>query len=109
MLVQLVRDEPGMTVCGEADNVADALTLIAQTHPDVALVDLTLNGSSGFDLISDLSARNVQLPVLVVSMHPAGLHAERAIRAGARAYVSKQEPPEAVIAAIRTLLAETSA
>ena len=109
MLVELIESEPGITVCGQTDNVAEALTLIDQTRPDAALVDLTLNGPSGLELISDLSARNVRLPMLVLSMHPASLYAQRVIHAGARGFISKQEPPEAVIAAIRTLLEEPSA
>ncbi len=106
MLVRLVRDEPDMIVCGQTDNVADALNLIDQTHPDVALVDLTLSGSNGLDLISELNAKNVELPVLVLSMHPKNLCADRVIRAGAKAYVSKQELPEAVVAAIRSIFLE---
>ncbi|MCX6876652.1 MAG: response regulator transcription factor [Verrucomicrobia bacterium] len=109
MLVELIENQPDMTVCGQADNVTDALTLIAQTQPDVALVDLTLNGSNGLDLIRHLTAGNVRLPVLVLSMHPQSLHAERAMRAGAWGYVSKDESPDAVIAAMRTVLADESA
>ena len=105
MLVQLIENEPGLRVCGQADNVADALTLIGQTRPDAAIVDLTLNGSSGLDLISDLTARSVQLPVLVLSLHRKSLYAERAFRAGALGYVSKQESPEEVVAALRSVMA----
>ena len=104
MLVQLINTELGMTVCAEADNVQDALTLVEQTLPDAVIVDLTLRGPSGLELIKDLNARNLPLPVLVLSMHPGSLYAERVLRAGARGYVSKQEPPAEVIAAIRTVL-----
>ena len=104
MLVQLIGQEPGMTVCGEADNVRDALRLIGEERPDAAIVDLTLNGSSGLDLIEDLTARKVPFPVLVLSMHAEMLYAERAIHAGAKGYISKEEPPEEVVAAIRGVL-----
>ena len=101
MLVQLIGQELGMTVCGETDNIKDALALIKQSHPDAAIVDLTLHGSSGLELIKELKARNLGLPVLVLSMHAEGLYAERVLRAGARGYVSKHESPAEVVAAIR--------
>jgi DNA-binding NarL/FixJ family response regulator len=105
MLVQLINHEPGMTVCGEADNGIDALTLIEQTRPDAAIIDLTLHGSSGLELIKDLRARQIRLPVLVLSMHPERLYADRVLRAGAQGFVSKQESPEEVIAAMHKVLA----
>ena len=87
MLVQLIGQELGMTVCGETDNIKDALALIKQSHPDAAIVDLTLHGSSGLELIKELKARNLALPVLVLSMHAEGLYAERVLRAGAKGYL----------------------
>jgi len=105
MLAQLVGQELGMTVCGEADNIKDAMALIEQTKPDVAIVDITLFGSSGLELIKDIKARKLRVPVLVVSMHEEKLYAERVLRAGARGYVSKHEPPSAVVDAIRKVLA----
>jgi len=105
MLAQLINQEPGMTVCGEADNNKDALRLIEQEHPDAVVVDLTLRGSSGLELIKDLNARSLRLPVLVLSMHPEGLYAERALRSGARGYIAKEESPSEVIAALRKVLA----
>ncbi len=105
MLVQLIDKELGMTVCGEADNIKDAMALIEQTNPDAALVDLTLQGSSGLELIKNLKARGFDLPVLVLSMHEDKLYAERVLRAGAMGYVSKQESPTKVIEAIRKVMA----
>jgi DNA-binding NarL/FixJ family response regulator len=101
MLVQLIGQELGMSVCGETDNIKDALALIKQSHPDAAIVDLTLQGSSGLELIKELKARNLALPVLVLSMHAEGLYAERVLRAGAKGYVSKHESPAEVVEAIR--------
>ena len=104
MLVQLIEKDLGMTVCAQADNINDALTLIEQTLPDAAIVDLMLPGSSGLELIKGLKARNLLLPVLVLSMHSEGLYAERVLRAGAKGFISKEEPPSEVIDAIRTVM-----
>jgi DNA-binding NarL/FixJ family response regulator len=105
MLVQLINQELGLTVCGEADSVQDALRLIEQTRPDAAIVDLILAGSNGLDLIKDLTARHLPLPVLVLSMHAEALYAEQVLRAGAKGFISKEEPPAEVVAALRTVLA----
>jgi DNA-binding NarL/FixJ family response regulator len=104
MLVQLIEKKLGLSVCGQADNIQRALRLIEQTHPDAAIVDLNLEGSSGLELIKDLTARDFGIPVLVLSMHAEGLYAERVLRAGAKGYISKRESPEAVASAIRALL-----
>jgi len=105
MLVQLINTELGMTVCGEADNIQDALRIIEHTLPDAAIIDLTLPGSSGLELIKDLKARHLRLPVLVLSMHAERLYAERVLHAGAKGFVSKEESPAEVVEAIRTVLA----
>ena len=105
MLAQLINQELGLMVCGEADNVQDALRLVAQTRPDAAIVDLTLAGSNGLDLIKDLQAQPRPGPVLVLSMHAESLDAERVVRAGAKGFISKEESPAAVVAALRTVLA----
>jgi DNA-binding NarL/FixJ family response regulator len=105
MLVQLIGQEPEMTVCGEVDNLKAALASIQQTQPDGAIVDLTLHGSGGLELIKELKARNLGLPVLVLSMHTEKLYAERVLRAGAKGYISKHESPAAVVAALRKVLA----
>ena len=104
MLVLLIEKEPGMVVCGEASNIKDAMAIILQTHPDAALVDITLEGSSGIELIKDMKAQGLQIPVLVISMHEDKLYAERVLRAGARGYVSKNAPPAEVLAAVRKVL-----
>jgi DNA-binding NarL/FixJ family response regulator len=104
MLVRLISQELGMMVCGEADNIKDALAIIERTQPDAAIVDLTLQGSGGLELIKELKARDIGLPVLVLSMHAETLYAERALRAGAKGYVSKQESPAEVVEAIRKVV-----
>jgi DNA-binding NarL/FixJ family response regulator len=105
MLVQLINREPGMRVCGEADNIQDGLALLLQTRPDAAIVDLALKGSSGLELIKDLKVRRLRIPVLVLSMNAEGVYAERVLRAGAKGYISKQESPANILAAIRKVLA----
>jgi len=105
MLVQLINKEPGLMVCGEADNIKDAMAIIEKTQPDAAIVDITLQGSSGLELMKDLKKREIRLPVLVISMHEESLYAERVLRAGARGYISKHEPPSEVVAAIRKVIA----
>jgi DNA-binding NarL/FixJ family response regulator len=104
VLAQLIRQELGMTVCGETDNIKEALQLIRQAHPDAAIVDLTLRGSSGLELIKQLKSLKVKVPVLVLSMHAERLFAERALRAGARGYVSKEAPQAEVVNAIRRVM-----
>jgi DNA-binding NarL/FixJ family response regulator len=100
----LLNRDLGMEVCGEADNIKDAAALIASTAPDIAIVDITLRGSSGLELVKNLRAQGSELPVLILSMHEEELYAERALRAGARGYVSKNEVSTTVVKAIRRVL-----
>lgn len=105
MLVQLIENELEMAVCGQADNTRDAMTLIEQTLPDAAIVDLTLRESSGLELIEDLRRRHNRLPVLILSMHTELLYAQRVRQAGARGYIAKEESPATVVKAIRQVMA----
>jgi len=92
-------------VCGEADNIRDALIMIKETQPDVAIVDITLRGgSSGLELIKDIKALGIALPVLVLSMHEEELYAERVLRAGAKGYITKHEASSTLVKAIRQVL-----
>lgn len=102
---QLIDREPGWTVCGEAADAAEALRLVQETKPDLVLVDISLGGTSGIDLIKTLKTEDAELPLLVVSMHDESLFTERALRAGAMGYVMKHEPPKTVKAAIHRVLA----
>ena len=104
-LVSLINKDLQMTVSGEADNIQDAMELITATQPDIALVDITLRGSSGLELIKNLKAQENHVPVLVLSMHDEDLYAERALRAGARGYITKDEASSEVLAAMREVLA----
>jgi DNA-binding NarL/FixJ family response regulator len=91
MLVQLIEQELGMTVCGQANNLRDALMIIGKAQPDAAIVDLTLSGPGELELLKEMKARHITLPVLVLSMHDEKLYAERALRTGAMGYISKNQ------------------
>ncbi|MBN1478319.1 response regulator transcription factor [Candidatus Sumerlaeota bacterium] len=104
-LAQLINQESDLEICGEADTARQALTLAERLSPTLAIVDLTLEESSGLDLIRRLRSLHPELRILVVSMHDEMLCAERALRVGARGYVMKREAAECVLSAIRTILA----
>ena len=103
-LSQVIAQKPDLTVCGEADNAADALGVIEATRPDVVVVDLALKDSSGLELIKDIAIRFQKLAVIVLSMRGDSLYAERALRAGAQGYVTKEEGTAKVIEGIRKVL-----
>lgn len=103
-LATVINQQPDLTVCGEAASARSGLAAVAKHRPDVAIVDLSLEDGNGLDLIKDIHAREPRLPLLVLSMHPENLYAERAVRAGARGYVMKHEPVAQVIAALRKVL-----
>jgi DNA-binding NarL/FixJ family response regulator len=104
-LRELITREPGWQVCGKATDAAEALRLVEETRPDLVIVDISLGDSNGIDLIKQISTKNPDLPILVISMHDESLYSERAIRAGAMGYVTKHEPPKAVKTAIQQVLA----
>jgi DNA-binding NarL/FixJ family response regulator len=103
-LAQLINKSADMEVCGEVDNKDEALALIRQKMPDLAILDLTLRQSSGLDLLKELEGDGLMVPVLVLSMHDEAVYAERALKAGARGYVSKSEASAEVMRAIRKVL-----
>src|SRR4029077_18736772 len=103
-LAQLLRQQPDLTVCGEADNVSAALQGIDRTKPEVAIVDLSLANGWGLDLIKQLAPRAPETRTIVLSMHDENLYAERVMRAGARGYVMKRETTKVIVAAIRQVL-----
>lgn len=100
-LTSLIEQQPDMSVCGEADSIADALKILKNTTPDIAVVDLSLKEASGLELIKTIKARWPEIGVVVLSMHEEEIYAERAIRAGARGYVMKRESTKRIITAIR--------
>lgn len=100
-LRNVINAEADLMVCGEASSAHEALENATRMLPDIAIVDITLEGSNGLDLIKDLRLRWPDLPLLVLSNHDESLYAERCVRAGARGYVMKHRPPEELVAAIR--------
>ena len=105
-LTALIDSEPDLVVCAEVGNRQAALEALVRGPPDLAIVDLSLEGGDdGLDLVKALKIRSPSIPALVLSMHPEALYAERALRAGARGYLAKQHLGEAVLAAIRRVLA----
>ena len=104
-LAQLLGQEKDLSVCGQASSAPLGLEAARTLSPDLVVVDISLKGVSGLDLIKDIHAFLPKVPVLVLSMHDESIYAERALRAGARGYVMKQEAAESVIGAIRCLLA----
>ncbi len=102
---QLIGDCPDLEVCGEAADMAEALKQIDATGPDLAIIDLSLAGGSGLDLIEHIKSRGSDILMLVASMHDETLYAERVLAAGARGYINKQEAQERIIQAIRQVLA----
>jgi DNA-binding NarL/FixJ family response regulator len=103
-LGQLIAKSDDMMVAGEADNIRDGFALIQRVEPSVAIIDVSLKGSSGLELLKNLRAHQIDVPVLVLSMHDESLYAERAMRAGARGYITKHEASRTVMAAIRHVL-----
>jgi len=103
-LTLLINQEPDLEVCGETDNIRDAFEMAQGKRADIAIVDISLKGSSGLELIKNLAAADINLPILVLSMHDESLYAERALRAGARGYITKREASKRVMAALRQVL-----
>jgi DNA-binding NarL/FixJ family response regulator len=100
-LEQLIHSEAAFAVCGEADNASQAMDVIRKLGPDLAIVDLSLPGANGIELIKNIRAEFPKLPILVLSMHDESLYALRSLRAGADGYVMKHEAMANVITAVR--------
>jgi DNA-binding NarL/FixJ family response regulator len=104
-IVRLLQSEAGLSVCGEADAVPDAVRLATTLGPDLAIVDISLKGGTAFDLLRALpDAAGPKLPVIILSVHDEALFAERALRAGARGYLMKTGPLETLLQAVRQVL-----
>ncbi|HEV2394182.1 MAG TPA: response regulator transcription factor [Verrucomicrobiae bacterium] len=103
-LTNLINQQSGLAVCGEAESGPQALRSIVDLKPDVAIVDISLKESSGIELIKNLKQSCPSVAVLVLSMHEESHYAERALRAGARGYIMKRETSRKIIGAIRQVL-----
>lgn len=102
-LAAVIAGAAGLSVCGKAGDVREALTLVESLAPDLVITDLTLPGRGGLELVKDLAALRPGLPVLVFSMHDEMVYAERVLRAGGRGYVMKDVSPDRLLLAIRTV------
>lgn len=96
--------EPDLTVCGQAEDAEEALTMLESLEPDLAIIDISLPGMSGLELLKHLQALRPEIRILIVSRHDEALYAERAIRAGARGYVMKLEAGDVIVKAVRRVL-----
>jgi DNA-binding NarL/FixJ family response regulator len=97
--------QPDLEVCGEAADMTEALRLVVDTQPDVAVVDISLKTGSGIDLIKRIKDRDARVRLLVWSMHSESLYAERALQAGALGYINKDQATDQIVEAIRRVLA----
>jgi DNA-binding NarL/FixJ family response regulator len=103
-LMLLINQEADLAVCGEAEEMHSALPAILATRPDILIVDISLNGPDGLELLKNIRINSPHLPVLILSMHDESVYAERALRAGANGYIMKQEATEKVLVALRRIL-----
>lgn len=103
-LVQLINQESELTVCGEASDIVSALQSVKEDNPDIAVIDIALGRDSGVRLIEDLHEQYPDLLMLALSMHDETLYAERCLKAGAKGYIMKKEPPENVVTALKKVL-----
>jgi len=103
-LALLIDREADLSVCGEADGAHSAFHAIATLRPDIVVLDISLAGPDGLDVVKEIRTTTTNLPVLILSMHDESIYAERAMRAGANGYIMKQEATEKVLVAIRRIL-----
>src|ERR1039458_9995629 len=103
-LANLINEEPDFEVCGQTGTAREALGLIETLLPRIVVVDISLDGSSGLELIKDVKAIHPKMDMIVLSMHDEMLYAERAMRAGAAGYIMKREATKKVLDAIRTVI-----
>jgi DNA-binding NarL/FixJ family response regulator len=103
-LALLIDREADLSVCGEADGARSAFHAIETLRPDIVVLDISLNGPDGLEVLKEIRVKTGSLPVLILSMHDESIYAERAMRAGANGYIMKQEATEKVLVAIRRIL-----
>lgn len=103
-IAQLINREADMHICCEAGYAEEALEKANACRHDIAIIDISLTGVSGIELIQLLRQNGHEMPILVMSMHDESLYAERALRAGARGYIMKQEATGKILSALRQIL-----
>ncbi|NOS84639.1 MAG: response regulator transcription factor [Ignavibacteria bacterium] len=99
-----IQDEIDMKIVGEASNANDALNIIKELEPDVVIMDISMPGKSGLDVLKDLKVMKKKYRILILSMHPEDRFAIRALKAGAAGYLTKESAPDELVKAIRTVL-----
>lgn len=104
-LAMQIATQSDLEVCGEAEDVPAALALVTSVQPDLVIIDISLKKGTGLDLIRRIKDRNDPVPILVWSMYPENLYAERALRAGAQGYLHKGRATSHLLDAIRAVLA----
>ena len=100
----LIDREPDLSVCGEAEDAHSVFHAITTLRPDLVVLDISLNGPDGLDVLKEIRTKTGSLPILILSMHDESIYAERAMRAGANGYIMKHEAAEKVLVAIRRIL-----
>ena len=103
-LGHLIERSPDLAVCAEAEDSDEALKMIAETKPHLAIIDLSLGAASGLDLIRQIRSSFPEVAMIVLSMHDEQVYAERSIRAGARGYIMKRESTKNIVDAIHEVL-----
>ena len=103
-LALLINREMDLEVCGDAEGAPSALSALEMAGPDLIILDISLNGPDGLDLLKTIRLNDPHVPVLVLSMHDEATYAERSLRAGANGYIMKQEATDRVLIAIRRIL-----
>ena len=103
-MVQLIQGEPDLAVCGESDDAREAMSIIARTRPSLVVTSLSLKNGHGLDFVKNVHASHPEVLILVFSVYDELVYAERAIRAGARGFISKQERTKELLVAIRCVL-----
>lgn len=103
-LAELISEEPGLAVCAQTSSAEECLKKLAECQPDCLIIDISLPGMNGLELIKRVRSRYPDVKILVASMHEESLFAERSLRAGANGFISKEEATEKVIEAINRVL-----
>ncbi|GEP45615.1 response regulator [Brevifollis gellanilyticus] len=103
-ITQLINTQPDLQVCGSVCSANLALSAVEELKPDMIVLDISIQGTNGIELMKSIRAQHPTLPAMMLSSHDENLYAERALRAGARGYVMKSAAPEQVIEGIRRIL-----
>lgn len=103
-LKELINRQQNLVICGEAEDAPEAMRAIKKQIPDMVLTDISLKTTNGLELIRDIKVQHPNIPIVAISMHEESYYAERALRAGAKGYITKQQAPKEVVVAIEEIL-----